>query len=315
MKRSYTILVIVILTTCLSAQAPQKMSYQFVVRNSSGNLVANQSVGVRVTILQGTASGTVTYQEIFNPNPQTNANGLVSIEIGGGVPVTGTFSGINWTSGPYFLKTETDPTGGTTYSVSGTSQLLSVPYALNASLASGLANNTVASANIVDESIVAADIHDRQRNIIFPANALNYDKSSTILSQSYIGILWESDATNGAYLIIPKPLDWDEASNVTMKLFFRVETNNSGVVVFFIRPRAFNSSETYADATGILPVSNVTVPVNSLYKIYEESFTIASTRFGTKNMWIITIQRNGTGETYVDNVHLLCVELIYTAVQ
>ena len=315
MKRIYTIIAAVMLMAGLLAQPPQKMSYQFVVRNSSGNLIANQSVGVRVTVLQGSASGTVTYQEIFNPNPQTNANGLVSIEIGSGVPVTGTFSAINWAAGPYFLRTETDPAGGTTYSISGTSQLLSVPYALNSSLASGLAINTVASANIVNESIVAADIQDRLRNIVFPANALNYDKASTILTQAGSGILWASDYANAAYLIIPKPLDWDETNNVTLKLYFMVPTNLGGVVVFFIRPRSFNSGETFADATGINPVSNVTVPVNSQYKVYEESFTIPSTRFGTKNMWVITIQREGTGETFTDNLTLMCVELIYTAVQ
>jgi hypothetical protein len=114
------------------AQAPQKMSYQSVVRNTSGALVVNKSVGIKISILQGTPAGTVVYQEIFNPNPQTNANGLVSLEIGGGVPTIGTFSSIDWASGPYFLKTETDPAGGTSYTISGTSQLLSVPYALKA---------------------------------------------------------------------------------------------------------------------------------------------------------------------------------------
>ncbi len=85
---------------------------------------------MRVSILQGSTTGTEVYKEIYNPNPQTNVNGLVTIEIGGGIPLTGTFSTIDWSSGPYFLKTETDPAGGTNYTISGTSQLLSVPYAL-----------------------------------------------------------------------------------------------------------------------------------------------------------------------------------------
>jgi hypothetical protein len=139
MKRLFTIIVPIaigiILTAGLFAQAPQKMSYQCVIRNSDGNLVANQSVGIRITILQGTPLGTVVYQETYSPNPQTNSNGLVSIEIGGGIPITGTFSAINWAAGPYFLKTETDPTGGTTFTISGTSQLLSVPYSLYAKTA------------------------------------------------------------------------------------------------------------------------------------------------------------------------------------
>lgn len=132
MQRILHLLVITLLPLSLFAQAPQKMSYQAVIRNSSGALVTSKAVGMRVSILQGTANGTEVYKEIYNPNPQTNANGLVSIEIGGGIPVTGTFAGINWANGPYFIKTETDPNGGTNYTISGISQLLSVPYALYA---------------------------------------------------------------------------------------------------------------------------------------------------------------------------------------
>jgi trimeric autotransporter adhesin len=132
MKNLFTISLVLIIAFNSFAQIPQKMSYQCVVRNSTGALVINQSVGIRISILQGTADGSMVYQETYNPNPQTNANGLVSIEIGGGLVISGTFSTIDWASGPYFLKTETDPTGGTNYTIVGTSQLLSVPYALYA---------------------------------------------------------------------------------------------------------------------------------------------------------------------------------------
>ena len=78
------------------AQAPQKMSYQAVIRNSSNALITSTPVGMKISILQGSATGTVAYVEIYNPNPVTNANGLVSLEIGTGLPITGTFAGINW---------------------------------------------------------------------------------------------------------------------------------------------------------------------------------------------------------------------------
>ena len=135
MKKLFTLIMVTLITLSALTQAPQKMSYQCVVRNSSGVLVTNQSVGIRISILQCTSSGTVVYQEIYNPNPQTNANGLVSIEIGGGVPIIGIFSAIDWYSGMYFLKTETDPAGGINYTIIGTSQLLSVHYALYAKTA------------------------------------------------------------------------------------------------------------------------------------------------------------------------------------
>lgn len=118
------------------AQAPEKMSYQAIVRNAGGQVLANQSVGVRVSVLQGSPAGTVVYSERLTGS--TNANGLITMELGTGTVLSGTFNTINWPSGSYYLKTETDPTGGTTYTITGTSQLLSVPYAMFAKSAGGV---------------------------------------------------------------------------------------------------------------------------------------------------------------------------------
>lgn len=130
MKKIITICAAVLMTASVFAQSPNKMSYQAVIRNNSNALVTSSAVGMRISILQTTPSGTAVYVE--TQTPTTNANGLVSIEIGGGTVVSGNFANINWANGPYFVKTETDPTGGTSYSITGTSQLLSVPYALYA---------------------------------------------------------------------------------------------------------------------------------------------------------------------------------------
>lgn len=127
MKKLFTSLAICLIGL-IYAQSPQKMSYQAVVRNASNALVANKSVGVQVSVLKTSASGTAVYKETFS-SVSTNANGLLSIEIGGGTPATGTFSTIDWSQGPYFVKTEIDPTGGNNYTIVGISQLLSVPYA------------------------------------------------------------------------------------------------------------------------------------------------------------------------------------------
>lgn len=130
MKLIYSLVAALFMVASVRAQAPEKMSYQAVIRNASNTLVTNQNVQIRISILQGSASGTAVYVE--TQTPTTNANGLVSLEIGAGSVVLGTFSGINWGSNTYFVKTETDPAGGTSYSITGTSQILSVPYALNA---------------------------------------------------------------------------------------------------------------------------------------------------------------------------------------
>ncbi len=132
MRKFFTSVFAIFLVLALSAQSPQKLSYQAIVRNQAGKLLQNTGVGIRLSILQGSASGTVAYTETHQA--VTNANGLVSVEIGGGT-TSGNFAGINWANGPYFLKSETDPAGGTNYSISGVSQLLSVPYALHAQTA------------------------------------------------------------------------------------------------------------------------------------------------------------------------------------
>ncbi|WP_179375955.1 Lcl domain-containing protein [Winogradskyella wichelsiae] len=130
MKKFYTILAAVLLTLSTFAQTPEKMSYQAVVRDSGDNLVANQPIGMQISILQTTATGTAVYVE--TQTPTTNINGLVTLEIGTGSVVSGDFATIDWSADTYFIKTETDPTGGSSYTITGTSQLMSVPYALYA---------------------------------------------------------------------------------------------------------------------------------------------------------------------------------------
>ncbi|MCB9227731.1 MAG: DUF1566 domain-containing protein [Chitinophagales bacterium] len=121
------------ITVSMFAQTPEKMSYQAVVRDGNNNLVSNRTVGMQISILQGAVNGTAVYVETQIPN--TNANGLVSIEIGTGTILSGDFTAIDWSNGSYFIKTETDLSGGTTYTITGVSQLLSVPYALHAKTA------------------------------------------------------------------------------------------------------------------------------------------------------------------------------------
>ncbi|MFM7912453.1 MAG: collagen-like protein, partial [Bacteroidota bacterium] len=125
-------------SSLIHAQAPAMMSYQAVVRNSVGDLVTNSPVGVRITIIQGSATGNAVFTEVYTPNRMTNAQGLLSLEIGTGSPQVGTFAGINWAAGPFFLQTEVDLSGGTNYQVLGTQQLLTVPYSFYSNSSGGL---------------------------------------------------------------------------------------------------------------------------------------------------------------------------------
>lgn len=164
MKKSITVFTLVLFSTVLVAApppVPQKMSYQAVVRNSSNELVANKTIGMKISILYSTPTGTVVYAE--TQTPTTNDNGLISIAIGTGTIIEGSFSHIEWTQGPHFIKTEIDPAGGTSYSITSTSELLSVPYAITAMYAKNvetIPNNSVTSIKIADGNVMENDLAD-----------------------------------------------------------------------------------------------------------------------------------------------------------
>lgn len=137
--KKYTLWVLLLITIVLQAigltafsQSPQKINYQAVIRNVTGDVLPNTSLGMRVSILQGSSSGIIIYRETYSPNPLSNSYGVVNINIGAGTPQIGTFAAINWGNGPYFIKIETDPTGYTNYTLVSTNQLVSVPYAFYA---------------------------------------------------------------------------------------------------------------------------------------------------------------------------------------
>jgi hypothetical protein len=133
MKKICTFLltVSIVLLACQSyAQVPQKINYQAVARNSSGALLASTNIAVRISIHDGSATGTTVYQERHTAT--TNTLGLFSFGIGTGSVITGTFAGIDWSTGNKFLQIELDPAGATSYIDMGTQELLSVPFALYA---------------------------------------------------------------------------------------------------------------------------------------------------------------------------------------
>jgi hypothetical protein len=129
MKRNYTLLLFLLATVSILAQTPEKMSYQAVLRDTFNVLLTNQEVGMQISILQTTITGTAVYVE--TQTATTNINGLLSLAIGTGTS-SDDFSAIDWSAGPYFIKTATDPSGGSSYSITGTSQLMSVPFAMYA---------------------------------------------------------------------------------------------------------------------------------------------------------------------------------------
>lgn len=131
----------------VNAQAPASFSYQAVVRDLSNNPIANTTLGVQITILRGSTTGSNIFRETHNP--VTNSAGLVSLEVGMGNIINGDLQSIDWNNGPYFIEQAIDPAGGTNYTITSTTQLLSVPYALysrNAGRAESAATADVANS-------------------------------------------------------------------------------------------------------------------------------------------------------------------------
>jgi len=132
MRRLFYSIIALLIGATVFAQAPESFKYQAVARNASGEVLTNQTVGMQISILQGSENGTAVYTETHVDS--TNQFGLVTLEIGTGT-TTDDFTAIDWGSDTYFIQVEMDASGGTSYTLVGTSQLLSVPYALHATTA------------------------------------------------------------------------------------------------------------------------------------------------------------------------------------
>lgn len=140
MKKLVLFLSVIVLTANFYAQSINKFSYQTVLRDKLGKLISNRSVGVRLSILQFSSSGSAVYVETHSAT--SNVNGMIDLKIGSGTIVSGAFSSINWSHGPFFLKTEIDVNGGMNYAISGVTEFVSVPYAKLAEKVSTLSNGT-----------------------------------------------------------------------------------------------------------------------------------------------------------------------------
>ena len=217
---SAQLLMMMLISSSLFAQTPQKMNYQAVIRNGSNGLLTLTPVGMQISILQGSTTGTAVYVE--TQTPITNANGLVSLEIGSGTIGTGTFEGIDWAAGPYFIKTETDPTGGTDYSITGTSELLSVPYALH--------TETAATAT---KLAVAKNINgvpfDGSADITIPATEIQYfEKELVNDGENSIDVTFSLLASSKIYYNgnLLRPNQWSGVGLTTLTLNLDTRQND-----------------------------------------------------------------------------------------
>jgi hypothetical protein len=204
----YCLIAFSLLAEKISAQAPpQKMTYQFVARNAQNQLIQNNVVGLRISILQGAPNGNAVYVETHTP--QTNGNGTATIEVGGGTPVSGVFANIDWSTGVYFIQTEMDPQGQQGFSVTAVSQLLTVPYAFYAarSTRATFADSVAGGMNETDPNFTAsvaagitpADTARWNQDLVDDADS---DPTNELQTLSVVGDT--IFLSNGGFAIVPQ---------------------------------------------------------------------------------------------------------------
>ncbi len=229
MKNIFTLFYSIILfTTTISAQVapPQAFNYSGVARNASNNPIANQTIGIQLSILKGSAvTGTIVYKE--NHFTNTDALGLFNLAVGSGAVQNGTFSAIDWSNDTYYLRVGLDATGGSNFVTMGSTQLLSVPYALYAKSA----GNTGATTDNDTSSTNELQLLSVRKDTIFltnggfvkvPASSYDHDTSASNELQT---ISIRNDTiflTNGGFAKLPagtsggnKPILTTSVSTVT----------------------------------------------------------------------------------------------------
>lgn len=252
MKKILLMLAFCLCTIQFFAQAPQRISYQAVIRNVNNVLVANAPVRMRISILQGSITGNSVYSEFHSAI--TNASGVVFLEIGGGTAPTGSFASINWAQGPFFLRSETDPNNGTNYSIVGTTQLLSVPYALqsNRSSRADSANNGLPATT----SYGVLQLFNCN-GVVQYVPCLPLLTTASVDSISLVSAVSGGNiSTDGGASVTDRGVVWSTSANPTIALATKTSNGNgtgvfksnlSGLAAgttYFLRAYATNSSGT-----------------------------------------------------------------------
>ena len=148
------------------------------------------------------------------------------------------------------------------------------------------------------------------RSVGFPAYALSFDPNSPYIVREGDGLRWKYTYLGSAFLVIPRPADWDGVSDIQIRIFFRPYTNAPGTVQFLVRPRTYNPGDAWRDVSAA-GSGMATLPGHGEYG--QMTFTITADKFGTKAWWYLVFQRQSPGPTYPDDVVVISVALEYRA--
>jgi uncharacterized protein (TIGR02145 family) len=204
----------------LVSQAPNLMSYQAVIWDASGNLVSEKTVSIKISILQGSVTGTSVYSE--SHRVVTNINGLVSLMIGGGTNATGKIAEINWGIGSFFLKTETDPNGGNSYTIIGTTQFVSVPY----SFFSGMTGNIQTTKPGLPGQVLKLD---EQGKPFWSGSSYPIVSNQMVSLTSCTASLTVNVSDDGGSPVTSRGVVWSTSPNPTITSSKVIEGNGKGL--------------------------------------------------------------------------------------
>ena len=317
MKQLFT-LSFLLFSIFLFPQVPQSMSYQAVAVDSNGSPLINDDIGVRISILDNSANGTVVYEEIHTKN--TNLQGVFNLKIGQGTPTHGAFSSIDWGVNPKFLQLEIDITGGDNYALVGATQLLSTPYALAAdslvtSPGEGITlvspNGTPYQLTVDDNGFLSLPTSNQQANTpsqLFMYGSFNdYDASSALqfgnYFQDFIGYKYLTAGTEIKFLAAQNEnvvyggsgnnSDGNLVLNglpITIQAngFYRILVQNNGIEFFYD-----------IDSINVELETNFSSFQTMFFDINTETFFLYSDTFGQIRFMV---DRNFLGIRYGDNL-------------
>ena len=271
MKKFYLLCCIAFLHTMLVAQAPQKFSYQAVVRDQNSALITNQKIGVKISVLQNAIQGTAVYEETHNV--QSNENGLITLEIGTGKALVGSFSGIDWATGSYFVKNEIDPKGGENYTIVSTNQLISVPYALHAKTAESVVGFSTSgklptvSTNKVEEFIPDASNIGLGRHLKI-THTVTDDGGETVLKRGFCISESPNPTTAG------KTISNGDGNTLgaSEDYFFEVTSNKK----YYVRAFAVNTKGTAYGNEMVITTMDIKIPTVSTISVTDVSYREAT---------------------------------------
>jgi hypothetical protein len=226
---SLSILFIFLFAFRLNAQTPPNaFNYSAVARNAAGQPIANRTVGIQISILKTSTVGTTVYRE--NHAVNTDAFGLFNLVIGAGSIQTGSMTTINWSNDNYYLRVGMDANGGTNFLTMGTTQLLSVPYALYAKSAGTVTNSNDNDTSATNE-LQALSL---KNDTIFLTNGgfvklpLSKDTSATNELQTLTISNDTIFLTNGGFVKLPSSAPSSFVSaNITTKAIVGITSNSA----------------------------------------------------------------------------------------